>query len=71
MRGTIMSEKKKVRNIASDLYLADWSEQMAQVLKSGLTIEDGLELIRDDTDTGTKEQQMLDQMIERLKQREE
>ncbi len=58
-----MSEKKKVRNIASDLYLADWSEQMAQVLKSGLTIEDGLELIRDDTDTGTKERQMLDQMI--------
>lgn len=61
-----MSEEKKVMNMASDLYLADWSEQMAQVLKSGLTIEDGLELIRDDTGTDSKEREMLDQMLSEI-----
>lgn len=62
-----MSEEKRVMNIASDLYLADWAEQMAQVLKSGLTIEDGLELMRDDVASNDKEVKMLNQMLDEIR----
>ncbi|MCR5144489.1 MAG: type II secretion system F family protein [Lachnospiraceae bacterium] len=64
-----MEQKVDIKNKtykADDLYLADWSEQMSQVLKAGLTIEDGIEFLRNDSEEGSKEHEALEIMLNEI-----
>ncbi len=60
-------KKKKTSAVADDLYLADWSEQMAQVLQAGLTPEDGLELLEEEALDGSEEKKILTGMIDAIR----
>lgn len=60
-----MEERKVEEKALPDLYLSDFAEQMAQILEAGMVPEDGLELMREDSNSDA-EKKLLDQMIASL-----
>lgn len=59
-----MSQKTKETGFkANDLYVADFCEQMAEILKAGLTVEYGLELMLEDDELRPQEKAVLENML--------
>lgn len=52
---------------ANDLYLSDFAEQMAEILKSGMTVEDGLSILFEDSEEGSEEAKVYEIMLREIR----
>jgi len=67
-----MSQNSKNLNFkANDLYVADFCEQMSEILKAGMTIEYGIELMLEDEELNQSEREVLTELLSHIRERGE
>jgi type IV pilus assembly protein PilC len=59
---------EKIQFDLNDLYLSDFAQQMSEILKAGMTVEDGLTILYEDSIDGSEESKLYKNMLEEIRE---